>query len=146
MYNYCVSCFIVFPIHVHHRLIDLIDISRSDLHLFRNIFGNMQNTTSFCKNIEKTPPQKCLSFPPFPFCHKAFSAPSLRQRYLQLRGNGDGPVEVEAPSAATSVTTEHLDGVEVDWKEQALNEENSNETKTKSNRYSRYWISYFYAY
>ena len=66
MYNYCVSCFIVFPIHVHHRLIDLIDISRSDLHLFRNIFGNMQNTTSFCKNIEKTPPQKMPFLSSFP--------------------------------------------------------------------------------
>ena len=102
----------------------------------------MQNTTSFCKKIEKTPPKNAF---PFPFCHKAFSAPSLRQRYLQLHGgNGDGPVEaVEAPSAATSVTTEQYLDAEVDWKEQALNEENSNETKTKS---SRCWISYFYAY
>lgn len=55
---------------------------------------------------------------------EAFSAASLRQRYLQLHGtdgadNGDA---VDAPSvAATSVTTEQC--LDADWKEQALNEE-----------------------
>lgn len=58
---------------------------------------------------------------------QAFSAASLRQRYLQLHGtegtdHGDIVDAVDAPSvAATSVTTEQC--LDADWKEQALNEE-----------------------
>ena len=58
---------------------------------------------------------------------QAFSAASLRQRYLQLHGtegtdHGDVVDAVDAPSvAATSVTTEQC--LDADWKEQALNEE-----------------------
>jgi len=58
---------------------------------------------------------------------EAFSAASLRQRYLQLHGtegtdHGDVVDAVDAPSvAATSVTTEQC--LDADWKEQALNED-----------------------
>lgn len=145
-----VSCFMVFPIQVHHRCIDpidFIDISRcSGLYCkARHGFQAEEPAKKKLKNSQHTSThQTCLSYgglcyvqnafasifgeiPKFLQNFQAFSAASLRQRYLQLHGtegtdHGDVVDAVDAPSvAATSVTTEQC--LDADWKEQALNEE-----------------------